>query len=91
MGLFMYQISSDLICRTINDSMVIITPWNNTLHTISSTGVMIVQGLIDGKSLQAIQEEIVDQFDVSETEAEEDLNLFVDQLIHAKIFYKEGK
>jgi len=85
----MLIINSQITYRVVEDSMLIITPWNNAMHNIENTAKYIFEALLENKSEKLIIEEIVKKYDVDKVIAEKDFNEFIDSLIEKKIFIKE--
>jgi len=85
----MLIINNQITYRVVEDSMLIITPWNNAMHTIDNIAMYIFEALLEKKSEDYIAKEIVKKYDVDMSTAKKDLNDFIDSLIEKKIFIKE--
>lgn len=87
----MYRINPKIIYRVVDESVIIITPWNNGLHTTTEIGGIIIKGLVEEQDEETILTKILDQFDISKETALLDMNMFIATLINQKIFCKEGR
>lgn len=85
----MMKLNSKITYREIEDSILIITPWDNAMHTLEDTGKLIFEALIDAKEKSEILQEILDNYDVELVDAKNDLEQFIDSLIKKEIFIEE--
>ncbi len=80
----LYEKHPKIVARRIADE-VILVPISREVGEIDSLYVLNDVGariwdLIDGRSLEQVRDAIVDEFEVNETTAEEDLTLLIEQL-----------
>ncbi len=85
----MIKLNDKVTYRKIEDSILIITPWDNAMHTLEDIGKLIFEALIDAKEKGDILQEILDNYDVELVEAKNDLEQFIDSLIEKEIFIEE--
>jgi hypothetical protein len=74
--------ASGLIWRLLDDNAVIVTPKSGEVRVFNEVGALVWQMLVDEVSLNEIKEKVVAEYDVSETQAVTDINLFLDKLRH---------
>ena len=82
----MLIINDKVTYRKVEDSILVITPWDNAMHTVEDVGLYIFESLIDEKSKDLMLKEIVDSYEIEENIAEKDLNEFIGSLIEKEIF-----
>jgi hypothetical protein len=80
----LYEKHPKIVARRIADE-VILVPISREVGEIDSLYVLNDVGariwdLIDGRSLEQVRDAIVDEFEVNEATAEEDLTLLIEQL-----------
>jgi len=80
------KINELITYREVEDSIVIITPWNNAMHFIEETGKLIFEELLNGKNEDEILNRILEVYDVDRNEAEKDLAEFIEELKIKEIF-----
>lgn len=83
------KLNNKITYREIDDSILIITPWDNAMHSLEDIAKLIFELLVDNKNQNEILQEIINNYDVDITEAKKDLNEFIDSLIIRKIFIQE--
>ena len=66
--------------RVIDGKAVVITIDSNELHVFNAVGTRVWQ-LCDGRSLDAVVDEIVREFEVERERAEADVRAFAEQLL----------
>ena len=71
--------------REIDNSILIITPWDNSMHVIENVGKDILNLIIEKKEKNEIVEEIVNIYDISESIARDDIDSFIDDLVKKDI------
>jgi len=69
-----------IACREIDGKAVVITIDQNQLHVLNGVGTR-VWGLCDGRSLSAIVDVIVQEFEVERTRATRDVGEFAKRLV----------
>ena len=67
-------------CRVIDGKAIVITIDQNQLHVLNGVGTRI-WGLCDGRSLNAIVDVIVDEFEVERDRALQDVREFAGRLV----------
>ncbi len=85
----MIKLNEKITYREVEDSILIITPWDNAMHTIEDTGKLIFELLLDGKNKTEILKKILEDYEVELVNAEKDLNEFIDSLVKKEIFIEE--
>ena len=85
----MLLINGKITYREVDDSILVITPWDNAIHTVENIGKYIFENLIDGKNKESILDNIVNNYDVEKEIAKKDLDEFVSSLIEKEIFIEE--
>lgn len=71
---------SGLCVRELGDTLIIITENGNFLHSLDSTGGFIWKSINGSSSVQEILESLCREYDVDRTQAEHDLNYFLEML-----------
>ena len=71
--------------REIGDGLVIMAPQGDTTHSLEDLGAFIWKEIDGVKTLSAILEAILDNYDVDNPTAEADLLQFTEQMIEAKL------
>jgi hypothetical protein len=69
--------------RTIGSGLVIVSPEGNETHSIEDIGAFIWSRIDGRKALDDILGDILAEYQVAETTAVEDLQLFITQLMEA--------
>jgi PqqD family protein of HPr-rel-A system len=64
----------------INEEGFVFDPITGESFTVNQTGLLILKGLKEGKSQEEIIKDIVENFEVSEEEAERDIVDFIEKL-----------
>ena len=83
---------NDLITyREVEDSVIIITPWDNAMHILEDTGKFIFENMLKGVDEERMLDMIIEEYDVSKDEAKKDLNEFINSLKFKKIFIEEDE
>jgi DNA-binding ferritin-like protein (Dps family) len=85
----MIRLNEKITYREIEDSILIITPWDNAMHTLENIAKLIFEALLNNKNKKEILDEILDTYDVDKVKAQEDLDEFIDSLIKREIFIRE--
>jgi hypothetical protein len=67
-------------CRVIGGKAVVITIDHNQVHVFNSVGTRVWE-LADGRSIDAIVEAIVDEFEVERARAALDVRTFAERLV----------
>jgi hypothetical protein len=67
-------------CRVIGGQAVVITIDHNQVHVFNEVGTRVWE-LCDGRSLDAIVDEIVSEFEVERARAVRDVRTFVERLV----------
>lgn len=67
-------------CRVIGGQAVVITIDQNQVHVLNEVGTRVWE-LCDGRSLDAIVDEIVGEFDVDRARAARDVRSFAERLL----------
>ncbi len=85
----MFKLNSKVTFREIEDSILIITPWNNSLHTLENVGKDIFKLLLHKKSIEEIADIITSDYEVKKEIALKDINELIINLQQNEIFTKE--
>jgi hypothetical protein len=80
----LYEKHPKIVARRIEDEVVLVPISRevgeiDSLYVLNDVGARIWD-LIDGRSFEEVRDAIVEEFDVSETTAEEDLTVLIEQL-----------
>ena len=85
----MIKLNDKVTYRKVEESILIITPWDNAMHTLDDVGVLIFDLLLKNKNNNDIIIEIIDKYDIDINTAENDLKDLIDSLIKREIFIQE--
>jgi hypothetical protein len=85
----MIKLNDKVTYRKVEESILIITPWDNAMHTLDDVGALIFDLLLSNKSNHDIANEIIDKYDIDIDTAENDLKELIDSLIKREIFIQE--
>lgn len=69
--------------RTIGSGLVIVSPEGDETHSIEEIGAFIWNRIDGRKALDDILDEILGEYEVAESTAAQDLQLFISQLVEA--------
>ena len=73
------------IVREIGEETIFMAEDGNDIHVLDETGSFIWQSIDGKRSIQAILDRIVDEFDVSKDNAQKDLFVFLEELLKKNI------
>ncbi|MBN2695223.1 PqqD family protein [bacterium] len=82
----MFFINPKITFRDLDDAILIITPWDQKMHTLEFLGREIFLLMKESKTKDEILNYIIENYDVSKDIAEQDLNSFLNELIKKNIF-----
>lgn len=82
----MFFINPKITFRDLDDAILIITPWDQKMHTLEFLGREIFLLMKESKTKDEILNYIIENYDISKDIAEQDLNSFLDELIKKEIF-----
>ncbi len=82
----MFFLNPKITFRDMDDAILIVTPWDQKMHTLEYVGREIFLMLKESKTKKEIINYIVDNYDVSEVEAENDFDSFQQELLQKEIF-----
>ena len=68
------------IVREIGEETIFMAEDGNDIHVLDETGSFIWQSIDGKRSIQAILDRIVDEYDVSKDNAQKDLFVFLEEL-----------
>jgi hypothetical protein len=74
------QIVSDLVWQTIDDDAVVVSPQSGTIRVLNGIGTVIWLMLSEGEDPAQILAHLVEQYDVSLEQAQDDLQAFLNEL-----------
>lgn len=75
-----YKIAEDVLSKTVNDEEVIVNLNTGTYFGLNPTGTVIWNHLKKGSDSAVILDDLLEQFDTSEDELQQDLEQFVTHL-----------
>jgi methyltransferase-like protein len=83
--------SGELLSSATDDGTVIVSPEDGRLNVVNEVGAFI-WNLIDGQnSIEAIIQQVVDNFDVSASQAQADVHAFVQALSERRLVIRKGR
>ena len=86
-----YKVRADLAFRQIEDQMVIVDPRGGIMHTLNEVGCFAWQQMDEGNTtLAGLIEAVVQQFEVDEGHARQDLQGFLGELEGKELLAPEG-
>lgn len=71
--------------RPVGSGLIIVSPAGNETHSIEDIGAFIWNRIDGSKALGDILDDILSEYQVAETTAEQDLQAFISQLMEAKL------
>ncbi len=71
----------DTPARTIDGEAIVITPHDSTLHTLNTTATFIWDRADGSRTLEAIAQEMLEEFDVEEDVLRADALAFVEEAV----------
>jgi len=74
------RIPQAVIARQVGDETVMLDLANGTYYSLDPVGARMWQLLVEGKTLAAVCDTMVDEYDVSRDDVERDLLILVDNL-----------
>ncbi len=74
------KIAPEVIWHTVDDNAVVVTPKIGKVRVFNDSGTLIWHMLVENKSLAAIQDSLVATYEVTPTEAGNDLDSFIAEL-----------
>ncbi len=81
----MYKLNEKITYREVDDALLIITPWNNLIHSTESVGKDIFLMLVQNLSFNEISLKITEDYDIKKEEADNDIKEFINSLIAKEI------
>lgn len=81
----MYKLNEKITYREVDDTLLIITPWNNLIHSTESVGKDVFLMIVQHLSFNEISLKITQDYDITEEEANHDIKEFIDSLIVKEI------
>ncbi|MBN3040335.1 MAG: PqqD family protein [Candidatus Omnitrophica bacterium] len=77
--------NSKVAWQEIDDAIVVVTPWNKQIHIISETASMLWRALALPKSEKDLVTLIVQEYEIDEVRAEQDIRTFIKESIEKGI------
>src|ERR1043165_6323419 len=81
----------DTPARTIDGEALVITPQDSTLHTLNDTATFIWDRADGSRTLEAIAQEMLDEFDVDEAVLKADALAFVEDAVARSLLLTSDK
>ena len=75
------RIPQAVIARQVGDETVMLDLANGTYYSLDPVGARMWQLLVEGKTLAAVCDTMVDEYDVSRVDIERDLLVLVENLV----------
>lgn len=83
------RVAPDLIWRLLDDNAVVVSPGAGEVRVLNQVGTVIWQLLVEENSTGEIENFLISNYEVSQTRAKNDLQLFFDDLIERGILIWE--
>lgn len=83
--------STEVVFRPVRDEGVLLDLRDNVLFTLNDTGVRVWQLLEQHQQMDAVVQQMVEEFEVSEAQVRSDVEALVEQLKEASLVTVEGK
>ncbi len=83
-----YQIVEDVLSKTVDEEEVIVNLSTGTYFGLNPTGTVIWNHLKKGSDASVIFQDLVEHFDSSEEELQQDMEQFITDLLNQKIIKK---
>lgn len=80
-----YSLNKNMSKRTINNESFIYDRETSEIHTLNKTGSIILDMLLQNSELPIITKTIHEQFEVDLSNAENDVNEFIKELVNKKV------
>ena len=71
----------DLISRPVEDELVIVRPVDGQIRVLNSVGALIWRSMDGERTLKELAELVCDEYEVSISEAKEDIQSFLDPFV----------
>ena len=89
-GMSVFRVSDRVVYREIDDKIVLINLDSGFYYSLNEVGCFIFTRLLKSKEVDGILDEIESSFNVSQKEAREDFDGFVESLKKEKIILANG-
>jgi len=89
-GMSVFKVSDRVVYREIDDKIVLINLDSGFYYSLNEVGCFIFNRILKSKEVDDILDEIESSFEVSQREAREDLDAFVESLKREKIILANG-
>ena len=84
-----YTIATHVIARTVGDETVLLDLNQQEYLALDAVGSVVWAGLTEGRSLDEVVDDIVEQFDADRATVEADVVAFIDELAAAALVVTE--
>jgi hypothetical protein len=84
-----FKTSQSVAWRDVNDEVVILNLKSGEYYTLNDVGQFIWKSAMEGKSIQAIQQAIIETFNVPAEQAIKDLHGFLAGMIKEGMLHEE--
>lgn len=74
------KVATDLVWRFLDDNAIVVSPRVGEVRVLNRMGTIIWQQLIEGETLEDIEDYLVTNFQVSRHDAQSDLKVFFNDL-----------
>ena len=74
------SIATEIVWRVMDDNAVVVTPQTGKVRVLNPVGSAIWQRLVENKSVPEIATHLATHFEVSHTQAQQDIQQFIEEL-----------